>query len=208
MLSLTDNHFDTDLHLTHVVTPAYFHDRNVKYFDNDGFELTALEQLYYEQHGIDIDAHTLNHRADQRDWIVGGTNKFKIDHCLLLQRWDFQGDARDQLIEYKPYYPQLSKFLKIVPKWGIDFALDYYDGDTAIEVIHIENDYRTYDEAMDAKTNIEQRILDTDWDDFVSDIMKHKDEWVHLRGFAQNDWKAVYWGLQKAEITQKSYTGH
>lgn len=208
MLWITNNQFNTDLHLTRAVSDAYFQDRNVKYFDNDGFELTALEQLYYEQHGIDIDTYALNHRADQRDWIVGGTDKFKVDHCLLLQRWDFQGEAREQLNYYKTYYPQLSKFLKIVPKWGIDFALDYYNGDMAIEVIHIETDYRTYDEAMEAKTLIERNIINTDWNDFVSKIIEQKEQWINLTGFAQNDWKAVYWGLNKAEVTQKAYTGH
>lgn len=208
MLNLTANQFNKDLHLTHTISSACFHDRNVKYFDNDGFELTLLEQLYYDEHGIEIDTHVLNHRADQRDWIIGGNNKFKIDHCLLLQRWDFQGEARHQLIDHKRHIPQLTKFLKIVPKWGIDFALDYYDDDAAVEVIHIECDYRSYDEAMEAKTNVERNILSTDWNDFTAEVIARRDEWINLSGFAQNDWKAVYWGLNKAEITQKAYTGH
>lgn len=207
MFETTANHFDRDLLLTETVSELCFYEHNVRYFDNDGFELTGLEQNYYERHHVVID-DMLNHPCDQQIWMIGGNDKFKLDHCLLLQRWKFDGAARQQIEQHRAKLPQLLKFLKIIPKWGLDFALDYYDGDTAIEVIHIENDYRSYEEAADAKVALELRILSTDWEDFTDSIIRQKDQWIGLSGFAQNDWKAVYWGLNKAEVTQKAYTGH
>lgn len=206
MFEITSNRFDQNLSLTENVSESCFYENNVKYFDNDGFELTGLEQAYYLQHGIVID-DILNHSCDQQVWLFGGNDNFKLDHCLLLQRWKFENEARQQIESHRENLPQLLKFLKIVPKWGIDFALDYYKDNTAIEVLHIECDYRSYEEAVESKQHIERQILDTDWVDFTNQILNKRDEWINLSGFAQNDWKAVYWGLNKAEITQKSYTG-
>ena len=207
MFSITDSKFDQELQIHHTIPESSFtHDR-VMYFDNDGFELTALEQIFYEGQGIPTN-NILNHNCDQRVWIKGGNDEFKIDHCLLLQRWEFTGEARWQINEHKQKFPQLLKFLKIIPKWGLDFALDYYSDNDAVEVIHIENDYRSYEEACEAKRQIENQILNTDWDDFTRNIINQKEQWIGLTGFAQNDWKAVYWGMNKAEVTQKAYAGH
>ena len=206
MFTVIKNKFDQHLQLQHSIAESYFSARNVMYFDNDGFELTLLERSFYEAHNISTE-NILNHECDQKEWITGGNDNFKIDHCLLLQRREFVDEARHQILRHQRKLPQLAKFLKIVPKWGIDFALDYYDDDNAVEVLHIENDYRSYDEAQQAKDEIEQRILNTDWHDFTNSIIQQKEQWINLKGFAQNDWKAVYWGLSRAEVTQKSYTG-
>lgn len=206
MFRLADSSFNQNLIIDQPIDPPYLLPHNVMYFDNDGFELTALEELYYRHQGVNVN-DILNHNCDQQVWLTGGNDNFKIDHCLLLQRWKFDGAARRQLNQYKSTLPQLSKFLKIVPKWGIDFDLDYYKDDIAIEVLHIECDYRSYEEAMEAKQHIEQKILNTDWEDFVNGIIRCKSQWIDLSGFAQNDWKAVYWGLSRAEVTQKAYTG-
>lgn len=206
MFSVLSNSFDEHLQLVHTIDNLQLSEYNARYFDNDGFELTTVEFKYYERHGIDsIYNGILNHTCDQRPWIVCKDERFIVDHSIILQRWEFAGEARQQLIKHKTKIPQLTKFLNIIPKWGIDFALDYYDNEQAFEVLHVENDYRTYDDAMRAKQETEQRILNTDWNDFAASIVNHKDEWVGLTGFAQNDWKARYWGLPKAEVTEKAF---
>lgn len=206
MLQVTNNTFNKNLQLQHSVGESFFTKENVDFFDNDGFELTGLEVAYYEEHGIDyVHNGILNHRCDQRPWIQCNDNKFIVDHSMLLQRWEFTSTARYQISNNVRKFPQLTKYLNIVPKWGIDFALDYYNGDTAVEVLHIENDFRSYEQAIEAKSKIQDKILNTDWNDFTRSILSNKEQWSNLVGFAQNDWKAVYWGLTKAEITEKAY---
>lgn len=206
MFSVLPNTFVPALQLTHLISESSFTERNVRYFDNDGFELTGLETIYYEEHGIDfVHNGILNHKCDQRPWLTGHRGNFILDHSMILQRWEFTYEARNQLLQHKRRFPQLMKYLNIIPKWGIDFALEYYDNDEAIEIIHIENDYRSYQQAMEAKTTFEKKIMETDWVDFSDRVIKNKEKWTGLTGFAQNDWKAQYWGLPKAEIIEKAF---
>ena len=204
MFSVSQNTFDKTLHLTKrvsndVITEDYF-----RYFDNDGFELSYLEQDYYRENGIKL-SNILNHACDQKPWIVGGDTNFKLDHSMLLQRWSFEGTAREQLEFNRKRFPQLNKYLSVVPKWGLDFALEYYNNNHWLEVLHIEMDYRDYDEALEAKDWLQNKLTTTDWPGFVKSLIIHKTEWENLTGMQQNDWKAVYWGLNKAEYTQKAF---
>jgi hypothetical protein len=72
-------------------------------------------------------------------------------------------------------------------------------------VLHIEYDYYDYDGAVKAKDEFQTKLLATDWYDFLSTLKKKKEEWVNLKGFQQNDYKARLWGLPKAEDTLKSF---
>ena len=205
MFTITDNCFDHNLYISTPIDESQISGFSIKYFDNDGFELTTLEKAYYEAAGVDVGNEILNHSSNQKVWIQGGNNQFIIDHGILLQRWGFEGEALEQIREYSVNFPQLKKFIKIVPKWGVDFLLEYYYEDSVVEVIHFENDYRYYQQAELSKQLFEIKIQDTDWDDFVKQVNKRKDEWIHLKGFDQNNWKASYWGLPKAELTEKTF---
>ena len=161
-----------------------------------------LEQEYYRENNINLTC-CLNHACDQRVWLEGGDDNIKVDHALILHRWNFLGEARDQLERHKTRFPQLNKYLLLKPKWGIDFALEYYNDDDFMEIIHFENDYSSYDKAQEEIKKFEVKIFNTDWKDFVKNLMSKSDEWRHLKGMAQNDWKANFWGINKAETTLK-----
>ena len=204
MLQVTDSKFDRYLELSRPVDSSKITSDSVKYFDNDGFELSCLETDFYCANNVALQG-VLNHNCDQKDWLTGGDNHLIVDHSLLLQRWCFVREARDQLESSKTSFPQLYKYLKLIPKWGIDFALEYYNDDQVLEVLHIETDFRNYYEAVAAKEAIQERILSTDWYDFVKSLTQHKSQWEYLNGMEQNDWKAVHWGLKKAEKTYKAF---
>ena len=204
MLSATNNKFDSYLGLKKRVSNDVINEKYIKYFDNDGFELSFLEQEYYRENGINLN-YTLNHGTDQKEWIIGGDEHFKIDHSLLLQRWAFVDEAKRQLEYKRKEYPQLNKYLNLVPKWGLDFLLEYYNENTYMEVLHIEMDYRSYGQAVEAKDFFQKKLLETDWIDFAKSLIRKKDEWQFLPGMQQNDYKAALWGLNKAETTQKAF---
>lgn len=182
-----------------VITPEY-----IRFFDNDGFELSFLEQEYYRENGISLN-NCLNHNCNQMDWLILEDKNFIIDHCTLLQRWQFTEEAKHQLEQHKSAFPQLHKYIKLKPKWGLDFALEYYDDFWSIEVVHIEFDDHNYYEAMARKEHLENKILSTDWIDFVNSLKIKKDEWQHLTAMDQNDWKARFWGVKRAEQTYKAF---
>lgn len=204
MMLASDNTFDRDLVLTERIN-CHITDDLVKYFDNDGFELTILEQNYYRANGITL-SNIQNHTGDQREWFVFDNDVLRIDHSTILHRRSFDGEARAQIEAHVDKIPQLHKLLNLKPKWGLDFALEYYGEGKFIEVLHFEMDYRSYDDAMLAKRWFENKITNTDWNSFVSFLKGSEHEWTYLRGMEQNDWKARAWGLFKAEETYKTWS--
>lgn len=180
---------------------------SVDYFDKDGFELTQVEQDYYWTNNHVVDNVTLNHSCLDNKWMWLNNDApkgFIIDHCILLHRCDFTGAAREQLLTYKPEKPKLSYLLNCKRKWGLDLALEYFDGEDMYEVLHIEQDFHTSEECTAYKENIEKFVLAIDWEDAAKRMISKKDEWSSLVGFAQNDWKARFFGFPKAELTHKA----
>jgi len=205
MFTISDNKFDQYLELKNRVSNDVITEQYIRYFDNDGFELSFLEQEYYRENKVSIN-NTLNHYCDQKEWIKCEDENFKVDHSMILQRWEFVKDARLQLESKKTKFPQLNKYLRLNSKWGLDFAIEYYDESNAIEVLHIETDYNNYYEALVAKDFFEKKFLSTDWNHFTDSIIKNKPKWEGLQGMEQNDWKAVHWGLNRAEKTLKAFS--
>lgn len=204
MLKLSSNTFTKELKLKLKTNPLNFIDSNIKHFDNDGFELSKLEIEYYKSNGVELN-FCLNHCADQKDWFISEDKNFIVDHSLLLQRWEFHEYAREQIYDFSKQFPQLNKYLRLKAKWGFDFALEYIDQYDVIEVLHIESDFRVFEQALEARTRAEEKILSTDWQDFVKKLKNKRSEWDGLSVTEQNDWKASYWGLKKAEITYKAF---
>lgn len=177
------------------------------YFDKDGFELTQIERDFYWANGYPIHNSILNHSCFNVDWMnltSDAPKGFMLDHCIILHRCDFTEAAREQLIKFKPEVPKLSYMLQCKRKWGLDLALDYFDGEEVYELIHIEQDFFSSEECTAYKENIEKFVLAMDWEDAAKRMVSKRDEWSSLIGFAQNDWKARFFGFPKAELTQKA----
>ncbi len=204
MFTISDNTFKPQLGLSKRVSNDVITDEYIRYFDNDGFELSFLEEEYYRENNIPLD-YILNHSCDQQVWLTCSDKNFLLDHSMIFHRWEFMGEARQQLDAKKSLYPQLNKYLKLKSKWGIDFSLEYYKDDIVLEVLHMEKDYHNYDEAMNSKKFFEEKFVSTDWNHFVDSLLSNKSEWMHLQGMEQNDWKAVHWGLSSAEKTLKAF---
>lgn len=204
MFIITSDNYTRYLDLTKRISNDIFTEDYIKYFDNDGFELSFLEQEFYRENNVVL-ADYLNHHCNQYEWIKVEHPNFKIDHSVLLQRWQFCGEAKEQLERHKSSFPQLNKYIMLKPKWGLDFSLEFYDNDESMEVVHFEFDDHNYYEALARKEHLENKILDTDWIDFVNSLKRHRSEWEHLTAMDQNDWKAKHWGLHRAEHTYKAF---
>jgi len=178
------------------------------WYDKDGFELTAAERKLLEANNFKLQ-DCLNHWTWHVDWIKLPTTRItglRIDHSMLLHRGDYREDALAQIECY--HHPGAAFMVNSKPKWGLDFAIDHminhYD---VIEVLHVEFDDYDYNRINEKKNELEEWILQQDWEDLAKQIRDKRDQWAHLHGHAQNDWKARYllgWG--KAEYTEKSTT--
>ena len=202
MFSLSSHTFPQHAVVEYAIDDKFFVWDNIRYFDNDGFQLSLLEQEFYKNNGMWL--KYINGVWGYQDvWLTGGDNRFMIDHSMIITRCGYTGEALDQLYKYSEKFPYLKKYTKLQPKWGLDFALEYTDGEDFLEVLHIEMDYSSRSEAEDAKKHFEDRLLATDWEAFTKYLIEHRDEWAPLQGMDRNDWKARQWGLTKAECLLK-----
>jgi hypothetical protein len=202
MLTVKDVNFISPAIITKPIDESLLVWDNIRFFDNDGFQLNKLEQEYYKANGIEL-GYVNNYWGARYDWIVIDSPKFIIDHSMLATRCKYEGEALAQIERHMADHPYLKKFTKIRPKWGIDFALEHIDGDDFMEVIHLEYDFARLDIALETKAAYQQKILQTDWNHFAQQLIRHKDEWIFLEGMDRNDWKAKFWGVTKAESILK-----
>jgi hypothetical protein len=181
----------------------------LKDFDKDGYEVpTPLEYLHYEANGIELNREIQYHIAPVQEWytdIESSEHGLVLDHCMLLTRYAFAGEARQQIEEVCQHRPILQKLLNIKPKWGIDFSLDYVTKDVCMEVIHIEQDFTNLDQANEAKHKLEQIIENTDWYDGAMMLYARRDEWINLSSDDHSDYKAQFFGWHRAFDNRKVF---
>jgi len=177
-----------------------------RYYDKDGFELCQAELKYYELEGHPVGQPILNHRLWQEEWLTIDHPRLLLDHAMILHRCSFEDQAREQLETIKQKIPQADLLLRTRQQWGWDFDMDYVrDDGEMFEVLHVECDFNNFNEFRDKLYEFEDRINRMDFEDSARRIWRARDEWQHLKGFAQNDWKAKYllgWG--KSEYTEKA----
>ena len=186
---------------------AELKDNDFKYYDKDGFELNKAELKFYEANGFPI-VDCLDHLCWQEPWfeLEDKNKKLILDHSMFLCRASYGGQALEQLEKFKKSVPTADLIMRTRQKWGFDFALDAVSDDgTVYEVLHIEYDNYDYVTFSDQLLLIDYKIRHTDWYDCAEQIWQKRDEWQHLSGFAQNDWKSWFlFGWRKAEYTEKA----
>jgi hypothetical protein len=170
-------------------------------FDQEGFVMTKLEQIFAENNGELITSHYSDQQCLRKPWIeqeglvFEGTN---LNHSLLFERKGFTGRALDRLKTWAEYNTQLYKLIKLKPKWGIDFSIDYTDKEgNVMEVLHYEHDEFSYESIETRRNQVEPFFLTKDWDDVAKQMLKRKNEWAHLDVFVQGFWKCNYLGIPK-----------
>lgn len=189
-------------------TPLVFapYAKDFQYYDKDGFELCVAERRYYDMERHPITDPILNHCCWQQTWLKIDHPNLILDHAMLLHRCDFQDGAREQLMEIKKRIPQADLLLRTKQQWGWDFDLDGVTDDGEVfEVLHVELDFNDFKQFESRLYEFEERIEQMDWDYAAERIWTMRDHWQHLKGFAQNDWKAKYLlGWDKSEYTEKA----
>jgi hypothetical protein len=181
--------------------------KDFQYYDKDGFELNQAEQKYYSAMNFPIRHPILNHTCWQEPWfeLERDDQGLILDHSMFLCRCNYNGAARDQLLEFKSQIPMADYLIKTKVKWGFDFALDAVRDNTVFEVLHVEFDHNDYHTFHNRMIQFDWTVRHTDWNDAADRIWAQKDQWQNLIGFDQNNWKATYLlGWAKAEFTEKT----
>lgn len=167
-------------------------------FDQNGYDLSYIEQLYAECNGAYKENHRLHRVALRRPWLWQETKNqgAVLNHALLFERKGYTGKALDQLKLWAHREPVFYRLINIKPKWGLDFSMDYYDSDgNTFEVLHWEYDGFDYNEINDKKQEVQQILVNIDWDDAAKSILKVKEDWYSLDFFKQSDYKCNFFGI-------------
>lgn len=184
-------------------------------FEQNGYEMTELEQMYAQQAKIPLQKHYSSQTCLKKAWMVqdvktlykgstkpgygddtGAYEGAHLNHCLLFERRGFTGAALEQLKKFAEKNTLVYKLIKMKPKWGFDFSMDYTDTEgNVLEVLHYEYDGFDYNEILEKQKKHEAIFLKIDWDDAAKQLLKHKDQWGGLEFFEQSAWKCRFFGL-------------
>lgn len=173
---------------------------HVDLFDQNGYDLTFLEQQFVEANDLMFLSHRPHRQAIKYEWFTEEqkTEGAHINHALLFERKGYEDEALNQLMKWSKYMPLFYKVAKIRPKWGIDFSVDYCDKQgNVFEVLHYEYDGFEYNEIIERKEEYEQLFLEIDWDYAAKQLLKRKDEWFNLSFFEQSDYKCNFFNIDK-----------
>lgn len=201
-ISLTDNRLDPNGFWDQPITKMLFKPTadDVALFDQNGYDLTVIEQHFAYGNFKTPKPHREHIRALKQDWFIQDptTSGPILNHSLLFERKGYAGAALAELTRWAKELPLMYKIISMRPKWGLDFSMDYVDYEgNAFEVLHWEWDSFDYDEIEAVRKEIEPVLLDIDWSQAAKDLLKYKSQWHHLDFFAQSDWKCEFFGVPK-----------
>ena len=131
-LHVTDNKFNANPYWTEKVKSVFSvpPKEAVEYFDQNGYDLTKLEQLYAVANGAETTKHrNSEHITLRKEWFTADEERQgpHINHALMFERKGYTGDALQQLETWAGYRPHFHKLVAMRPKWGLDFSIDYCD---------------------------------------------------------------------------------
>lgn len=171
------------------------HPNSVDLFDQNGYHLTAAEQAFLTFNGYEP-VQRRHEDCLRQDWLVWDKREgAHINHSDIFERKGFRDVALEQVLSIAEENPMLYKIAKMKPKWGIDISIDYVSEDAVFEVFHYEWDSFEYEPLLEKKLELEEFVLNLDWDDVAKRLWKIKDQWFNLDFFAQTQWKTDYFGL-------------
>lgn len=176
------------------------------YFDQNGYDLSPLEELY----AIANDSPIYNirwRRAVCKDWFTSDSiDGVHINHAALFERKGYEGLALYQLKQYAKEVPIIHKLIHMKPKWGIDISIDYVDESKAFEVFHYEWDDFDFQTVVEKQEEIEQLVMNVDWEYLTNVFWNKRDEWMHLDFDGQTKYKTDYLGLSPERFKLVAWT--
>ena len=202
-LHLTDSKFNTSPYWSEPLKNIFAcpPKDTVDLFDQNGYDLTKLEQLYAVANGENTTKHRdAEHITLRKTWFEDDSPESgpHINHSLMFERKGYTGEALAQLKSWTQYRPHFHKLVAMKPKWGLDFSIDYCDRQgNVFELLHWEFDGFEYNEIADKKQKMEEFLLNQDWDERAKTMLERKDEWHKLGFFEQSEWKTRFFGIDK-----------
>lgn len=175
------------------------------YAEPNGFALCEVEQQYYTNAGLHIDAgfeNQVKQSAEHLSFDLDNKNEskntdwFHIAHSYTQFRSNFKGDARSQLIEYatKFNYHGARLLTQVRPKWGVTCRLYAKSKDDVLfEFVNLEYEFSDMQSLRNSTNAIESVLVgNDDLFDKAEEMYNRKQEWDLLDLFDQREWKTKF----------------
>lgn len=203
MIEITDNQFwrnkTWEQALFKWEESAILDESIVEYFDQNGYRLTKLEQLYSLENKQPFVAHR-DEKSLRKSWMTYTASQTgpHLNHSFLFERKGYSGDALKQLKYFANKNNLIYKLINYKGKWGVDFSMDYVDSlGNSMEIIHFEYDSYNLNEIQEMKGRVEEKLSTIDWNWAAEIVLEKKNEWIELEFFDQSEWKTNFFGLPK-----------
>lgn len=167
-------------------------------FDQNGYDLTALEQRFAHANHCPAQTHREHRHALKQEWFE---QDYQIEgpvlnHSNLFERKGYSGQAREQLLSWANDMPLCHTLLSLRPKWGLDFSMDYVDrAGNVFEILHWEYDGFDFEEVDSMRETAVWILQSIDWQHAASSLLARKADWHDLDFFQQSAWKCDYFGM-------------
>lgn len=157
------------------------------HIDHEGFDLNEIEQAYYLHNGIQLNkdntwykdgGQTAGTNAMLYTWFnqVNEHNSFLVlDHSHFVFKFPIVGEARKQILSYTQDRPELYRVLSVNFKCGLDLCIDYYNRERIEPIVHIEWDYESVEEMLNAAKYVESIMLDKSWIECIPSITRYNE---------------------------------
>ncbi len=177
-------------------------------FDQNGYKMTDIEILFCNKNFPDLSSKyrpNIEETSCFADWFTQPLKKkgAVLNHSWLFQRKGFAGDAYKEVAKVARRHPILHKVLRIRPKWGLDFSIDWVDREgNVFEILHWEWDSFSFTDTIRMKDDAQKIILNTDWEDVGKHLLNRKEEWHSLPFKQQSDYKCAFVGLESERFNE------
>jgi len=177
------------------------------HIDHEGFDLNEIEQEYYKHNGISLVHDKTWYKDGAGDkgsnsiilpWIgIDSTTdeNIIIDHSHFVLRYPLTGLAAQQVRNYATQRPELLRILSVNYKFGLDLCIDYINTEAGrVEpIVHIEWDYDHVQSLHAGKLEVENCLLNMNWQDVLPAIRRFNKlcKQTKIDAFAQADARSM-----------------
>jgi hypothetical protein len=184
--------------------------------DHEGFDLNEIEQAYYENQNVtmtkdptwykDGDGKTT---AIVQPWVTQTSKiladyigiQLIVDHSHFVFKFPIEGEAEKQVREYAKQRPELLRLVSTTFKCGLDLCIDLlineHRSGRVEPFVHIEWDYRSYDEMLNTALDLSKDLKYGDWHKYINTIINFNTS-NSLGAFDQADYRAMTMFRDKA----------